>query len=142
MRTPATTAQCTEHIKRHSPNPIVDIMIIMCALEGRIVQQILKNCNEKKESKRRTRKEAVQSNQKLDYWKLYIVTECKVKESCQEENAQRGITRGLLCLLHTLHNCILHIMAHNCTTHNTMLHMNVDYGTLIKMCTILHYTSR
>ena len=32
----------------HSPNPIVDIMIIMPALEGRIVQQILKDCNEKK----------------------------------------------------------------------------------------------
>ena len=46
MRTHATTVR-TEHIK-DSPNPIVDIMIIMPALEGRIVQQILKNCNEKK----------------------------------------------------------------------------------------------
>ena len=68
-------------------------------------EQILKNCNEKMIAK----EERNQSNQKLDYWKLYIVTECKVKESCQEENAHRGITRGLLCLLYTLH------IAHNGT---------------------------
>ena len=62
------------------------------------------------------KEERNQSNQKLDYWKLYIVTECKVKDSCQEENAPEVSSAS-----YTLH------IAHNGTLHHT-LHMNVDYA--------------